>query len=51
MSQVRIDTGVFKYVLMRLSDPSSNRSRLLVWGDQRAGYHNDVLQVSVGVHS
>ncbi|KAG2497161.1 hypothetical protein HYH03_004751 [Edaphochlamys debaryana] len=39
--------GTFKYVLMRLWDPApevSGRSKLLVWGDVRAPYHNDVLQ-------
>ncbi|KXZ47337.1 hypothetical protein GPECTOR_36g61 [Gonium pectorale] len=41
-------SGTFKYVLMRLWDPSAEngggRSKLLVWGDTRAPYHNDVLQ-------
>eukprot|EP00798_Chlamydomonas_sp_ICE-L_P018942 gene18942-25510_t len=44
VDQVQIDQGVFKYVLLRLSDPSSGRSKLLVWGDARASYHNDVFR-------
>ena len=31
-----LDEGIFKYVLMRLSD-GEGRSKLLVWGDTRAG--------------
>ncbi|EFJ50132.1 hypothetical protein VOLCADRAFT_37182, partial [Volvox carteri f. nagariensis] len=40
-------SGTFKYVLARLWDPKAEgdgRSKLLVWGDVRAAYHNDVLQ-------
>ena len=33
---VSLDEGIFKYVLMRLSD-GEGRSKLLVWGDTRAG--------------
>ncbi|KAG2443562.1 hypothetical protein HXX76_001914 [Chlamydomonas incerta] len=47
--QVLIGDGTFKYVLARLWDPrpqaeGGGRSKLLVWGDPRAPYHNDVLQ-------
>ncbi|KAG2452315.1 hypothetical protein HYH02_003339 [Chlamydomonas schloesseri] len=47
--QVLIGEGTFKYVLARLWDPrpeaeGGGRSKLLVWGDPRAPYHNDVLQ-------
>ena len=35
--QVALDVGVFKYVLMRLTEPESGRSKLMVWGDNRAG--------------
>ncbi|PNH05742.1 hypothetical protein TSOC_007972, partial [Tetrabaena socialis] len=52
--QVHISgSGTFKYVLMRLWDPEAAeaaagggaaRSKLLVWGDERAPYHNDVLR-------
>lgn len=41
------EDGTFKYVLLRLqlrADPS--RSRLLVRGNARAGYHRDVLALS-----
>ncbi|GLI61824.1 hypothetical protein VaNZ11_004336, partial [Volvox africanus] len=40
-------SGTFKYVLARLWDSGAEgegRSKLLVWGDTRASYHNDVLQ-------
>ncbi|GLC73499.1 hypothetical protein PLESTF_001384300 [Pleodorina starrii] len=42
-------TTSMKYVLARLWDPrvegdGAGRSKLLVWGDARAPYHNDVLQ-------
>ncbi|GAX75261.1 hypothetical protein CEUSTIGMA_g2706.t1 [Chlamydomonas eustigma] len=43
--QVSLDVGVFKYVLMRLSD-AQGRSKLLVWGDTRAGYHMDVFKTA-----
>ncbi|PNW74028.1 hypothetical protein CHLRE_13g582476v5 [Chlamydomonas reinhardtii] len=47
--QVLIGEGTFKYVLARLWDPrpeseGGGRSKLLVWGDPRAPYHNDLLQ-------
>lgn len=42
--QVSLDKGVFKYVLMRLWDKNSDRSKLLVWGDTRAAYHMHVFQ-------
>jgi hypothetical protein len=43
LPQVSLDTGTFKYVLMRLRTPDGSRSKLLVWGDTRAAYHNHVL--------
>jgi ADP-ribose pyrophosphatase YjhB (NUDIX family) len=36
--------GAFKYVLLRLSEPSGGRSKLLAWGDERASYHNNILE-------
>lgn len=30
---------MFKYVLLRLSDPETGRRKLLVWGDARAAWH------------
>lgn len=72
MTQVLIGHGVFKYVLIRVTEttPASStaaakastgsasssgsgstdskgaveHTRLAVWGDPRAGYHNDVFQ-------
>jgi phosphohistidine phosphatase len=45
--QVDIDAGVFKYVLLRLSDPrDSSRSKLLVRGHAAAAYHNHILQAT-----
>lgn len=41
---VNIDTGSFKYVLLRVTDTRSGVSKLAVWGDARADYHNLVLQ-------
>ena len=41
--QVSLDVGVFKYVLMRMSD-GLGRSRLMVWGDIQASYHMQVYQ-------
>ncbi|CAI5506273.1 unnamed protein product, partial [Closterium sp. Naga37s-1] len=41
---VDIDTGIFKYVLIRLKSPHQDRSKLIVRGDKRAPFHNDVLQ-------
>ena len=41
--QVSLDEGVFKYVLMRLSDPETGRNKLLVWGEKRAGEGNRQL--------
>lgn len=41
LDTVRIDAGVFKYVLARVS--GDGRSKLVVWGHTAAGYHNDVL--------
>jgi phosphohistidine phosphatase len=41
---VEIDQGVFKYVLLRLTDASSGRSKLLVRGSTGAAYHNHILQ-------
>jgi len=37
-----VPAGVFKYVLLRLHEPDSGRSKLLVWGDKRATYHMDI---------
>jgi phosphohistidine phosphatase len=42
--QVEIDEGVFKYVLLRLTDSSNGRSKLLVRGAVAAAYHNHILQ-------
>ncbi|GJP30556.1 hypothetical protein CLOM_g3808 [Closterium sp. NIES-68] len=41
---VDIDTGIFKYVLIRLTWPEHGRSKLIVRGDKRAPFHMDVLQ-------
>ncbi len=41
---VSFDIGVFKYVLLRLTQETTGRSRLLVWGHTAAAYHNDILQ-------
>jgi len=43
LPSVSLGAGVFKYVLLRLSAPSGGRSKLLVWGDERASYHNNIL--------
>lgn len=49
---MQIDEGVFKYVLMRLSEPGSGaqppRSKLCVWGATAAVYHNHVFQKAKG---
>uniref|UniRef100_A0A061S347 Janus a n=1 Tax=Tetraselmis sp. GSL018 TaxID=582737 RepID=A0A061S347_9CHLO len=42
LETVRLDAGVFKYVLARVSD--GERSKLVAWGDAAAAYHNDVFQ-------
>jgi phosphohistidine phosphatase len=42
--QVAIDSGVFKYVLLRLSDIEGGSSKLLVRGAAAAAYHDHVLQ-------
>jgi phosphohistidine phosphatase len=42
--EVAIDEGTFKYVLLRITDTSSNATALIVRGDARAPYHNDILQ-------
>lgn len=42
--QVIIDQGVFKYILLRLTDQQSGRSKLLVRGAAAAAYHNHILQ-------
>ena len=39
---VNIDSGVFKYVMARVHGQGG--SKLVVWGDTRAGYHNDVFK-------
>lgn len=41
---VRIDIGVFKYVLARVVDTKCGVSKLVVRGDVRAGYHDNLLQ-------
>ncbi|WIA32279.1 hypothetical protein OEZ86_003125 [Tetradesmus obliquus] len=46
--QVEVDEGVFKYVLLRLTDSSSGRSKLLVRGAAAAAYHNHILQHTKG---
>jgi hypothetical protein len=43
--QVKLDAGIQKYVLLRLSDTRSDTTKLLVWGATAAAYHNHVLQV------
>ena len=40
---VSLDSGVFKYVLARVRGRDGT-SKLVVWGDSRAGYHNNVFQ-------
>ena len=47
--QVQLDSGVFKYVLMRLRDQRCGRSKLMVWGATAAGYHNHIYQYAKGV--
>jgi len=43
--EVDIDQGVFKYVLLRLTDSKhSSKSKLLVRGSSAAAYHNHILQ-------
>lgn len=47
IKDVSIDTGVFKYVLLRVVDPNANlnaavSSKLIVRGDGRAAYHNNI---------
>lgn len=44
--QVELDDGVMKYVLLRLSDPRSGASKLLVRGAAAAAYHNHILQAT-----
>ncbi|KAG1662836.1 hypothetical protein FOA52_010627 [Chlamydomonas sp. UWO 241] len=46
LPQVNIDAGTFKYVLMRLRTPDGSRSKLLVWGDTHAAFHNHVFQAA-----
>lgn len=41
---IAIDSGTFKYVLLRIYDERTNRSKLIVRGDSRAPYHNDIYQ-------
>lgn len=41
---VRIDAGVFKYILARVVDTGAGVSKLVVRGDVRAGYHDQLLQ-------
>lgn len=42
--QVDLDVGTFKYVLLRLVDTETGRSKLLVRGAAAAAYHNHILQ-------
>lgn len=44
IAQVDIDEGSFKYVLLRLRDTQTGRSKLLVRGAAAAAYHNHILQ-------
>jgi hypothetical protein len=39
---VSLDSGVFKYVLARVHGRGG--SKLVVWGDTRAEYHNNIFQ-------
>lgn len=41
-----IDIGRFKYVLLRLSCPSTGASKLIVRGNRSAGYHADVYEAT-----
>ncbi|KAL0021159.1 hypothetical protein WJX77_006441 [Trebouxia sp. C0004] len=44
---VAIDTGVFKYVLLVVTDTEEGRSKLIVRGDRQSGYHVDVFEKTV----
>ncbi|KAL3162641.1 14 kDa phosphohistidine phosphatase, variant 2 [Trebouxia sp. C0009 RCD-2024] len=41
---VTIETGVFKYVLLVVTDVAEGRSKLIVRGDRQSGYHMDVYE-------
>uniref|UniRef100_A0A914E6T2 Uncharacterized protein n=1 Tax=Acrobeloides nanus TaxID=290746 RepID=A0A914E6T2_9BILA len=41
---VAIDpSGTFKYILVKVTDPASKDSKLIVRGFERCAYHSDVL--------
>lgn len=44
---VVIETGVFKYVLLVVTDTQEGRSKLIVRGDRQSGYHMDVFEKTV----
>ncbi|KAL0046006.1 hypothetical protein WJX82_011136 [Trebouxia sp. C0006] len=44
---VAIETGVFKYVLLVVTDTHEGRSKLIVRGDRQSGYHMDVFEKTV----
>ncbi|DBA89995.1 TPA: hypothetical protein ACH3X2_004368 [Trebouxia sp. C0005] len=44
---VAIETGVFKYVLLVVTDTQEGRSKLIVRGDRQSGYHMDVYEKTV----
>lgn len=46
VADVKIDGGVFKYVLLRVSSPREACSKLIVRGDSRAAYHDHIVSVT-----
>jgi len=47
LPDVKIDQGVFKYILLRASSSTGSPSKLLVRGDCRAAYHNHILTACI----
>jgi len=44
--EVKIDDiGVYKYIQIKCSDPSSNISKIIIRGCEQADYHADVLDI------
>lgn len=46
ITDVSIDCGIFKYVLLRLVNDKERYSKLIVRGDSRAPYHSDIYGIT-----
>lgn len=46
LPEVAIDQGTFKYVLIRVSNVMTGACTVIVRGDTRAPYHNDIFQTA-----